>query len=148
VRLSSSNTYSLYRFSTNRPVAALNEPGFMFYNYQQNFLPNPNGTNYSHLLDGVVGFRVQAFDANGGLILTNRMNIYTNAPTHSIYFFSNALPASVEIEMATIEDRSLQRAESLPFFTARSNYLSQQAGKVHVFRQRVAIPNVDPSVYQ
>ena len=50
--------------------------------------------------------------------------------------------------MATIEDRSLQRAESLPYFTARNNYLVQQSGKVHVFRQRVAIPNVDPSVYQ
>ncbi len=67
---------------------------------------------------------------------------------HSVYFFSNALPGSVEIEMATVEDRSLQRAESLPFPTARNNYLVQQAGKVHVFRQRVAIPNLDPSVYQ
>ena len=50
--------------------------------------------------------------------------------------------------MATVEDRSLQRAEVPPFPTARNNYLVQQAGKVHVFRQRVAIPNVDPSVYQ
>jgi hypothetical protein len=63
--------------------------------------------------------------------------------------FSNALPASVEIEMGVLEDRALQRAESLGgSFTAQSNYLAQQAGKVHVFRQRVSIPNVDPAAYQ
>ena len=33
-------------------------------------------------------------------------------------------------------------------FVAQSNYLAQQAGKVHLFRQRVAIPNVDPSAYR
>jgi hypothetical protein len=64
------------------------------------------------------------------------------------YMFSNTLPASVEIEMATLEDRSLQRAESLPDGPARDNYLAGRAGQVHVFRQRVSIPNVDPSAYQ
>ena len=160
VRLSPSNTYSLYRFSTNRPVAQNLSASNLFNVDFLNFRANPNNGNYSHLLDGVVGFQVRAFDANGGLILTNRINILTNAVAHSaapprifytghsVYFFSNALPASVEIEMATVEDRSLQRAESLPFPTARNNYLVQQSGKVHVFRQRVAIPNLDPSVYQ
>jgi hypothetical protein len=31
---------------------------------------------------------------------------------------------------------------------SQSNYLAQQAGKMHVFRQRVWIRNVDPSAYQ
>jgi type II secretory pathway pseudopilin PulG len=160
VSLSASNTYSLYRFSTNRPMAQTLAVSNLFWADFQNFIASPNNGNYSHLLDGVVNFQVRTFDANGGLILTNRINILTNAVArnatpprifytgHSIYFFSNALPASVEIEMATVEDRSLQRAESLPFPAARNNYLVQQAGKVHVFRQRVAIPNLDPSVYQ
>jgi prepilin-type N-terminal cleavage/methylation domain-containing protein len=160
VFLSTNNTYSLYRFSTNHPVAQTVAASNLFWVDFQNFIASPTNGGYSHLLDGVVNFQVRTFDASGGLILTNRMNIYTNVVGHSatpsqifytansVYFFSNALPASVEIEMATIEDRSLQRAESLPFFVARSNYLAQQAGKVHVFRQRVAIPNVDPSVYQ
>jgi len=30
---------------------------------------------------------------------------------------------------------------------ARSNYLAQRVGQVHLFRQRVSIPNVDPSAY-
>jgi len=50
-----------------------------------------------------------------------------------------------------LEDRPLQRAESLPDgapLWTRSNYLAQQVGKVHLFRQRVPIRNVDPSAYQ
>ena len=151
---SSSNTYSLYRFSTNRPVAqtvaASNLFNADFVNFRA-YPNNPNSPNYSHLLDGVVDFRVQAYDANGALITTNRMNIRTNALPDGVgyVFFSNALPASVEIEMATLEDRTLQRAGTWPNgSTAQINYLAQQSGKVHVFRQRVAIPNVDPSVYQ
>jgi prepilin-type N-terminal cleavage/methylation domain-containing protein len=161
VCLSPSNAYSLYRFSTNRPVAQAVASSNLFWVDFQNFIAYPNNGNYSHLLDGVVTFQVRAFDANGGLILTNRVNIYTNVVGHSatpgqifyagnsIYFFSNALPAAVEIEMATLEDYTLQRASTWPDSSlAQSNYLSQQSGKVHVFRQRVAIPNVDSSVYQ
>jgi hypothetical protein len=63
--------------------------------------------------------------------------------------FSNTLPASVEIEMGVLEDRSLRRAESLSgSHSALTNYLAGCAGQVHVFRQRVSIPNVDPSAYQ
>jgi len=167
VYLSPSNTYSLYRFSTNRPVAQYLSASNLFWVDFQNFIASPNSGSYSHLLDGVVGFQVKAFDASGRVILTNRMNIFTNAvghsatPSrifyagHSVYFYSNALPAAVEIELATLEDRTLQRAESRPFDLpalppndSRTKYLQDQAGKVHVFRQRVAIPNVDPSVYQ
>jgi prepilin-type N-terminal cleavage/methylation domain-containing protein len=150
VYVSPTNFYSLYRFSTNHPAAEIFQPASMFYNDFQNFLAAPNG--YSHLLDGVVGFRVQAFDANGGLIITNLSNIRTNFLPNGVghvgyIFYSNALPASVEIEMATLEDRTLQHAESIPSLIAQSNYLSQQSGKVHVFRQRISIPNVDRSAY-
>ena len=161
VYLSPNNTYSLYRFSTNRPVAQNLSASNLFYSDFQNFRAFPNSGSYSHLLDGVVGFRVQTFDANGGLLTTNRTNIRTNMLQvlpllpNSIVFYSNALPAAVEIELATIEDRTLQRAESRPGNLpapppndSRTKYLQDQAGKVHVFRQRVAIPNVDPSVYQ
>jgi hypothetical protein len=154
------NIYSLFRFSTNRPVAQGQAASNLFYGDFRNFLAypnNPNSANYSHLLDGVVDFRVRAFDAKGGLISTNRMNVLTNALPDAVgyYFYSNALPAAVEIELATIEDRTLSRVESLGIqnkfpwqVPVQWQYLTNSAGKVHVFRQRVAIPNVDPSVYQ
>jgi hypothetical protein len=63
--------------------------------------------------------------------------------------FSNTLPASVEIEMGVLEDRALQRAESLSgSFLAQSNYLAGSASQVHIFRQRVSISKVDPAAYQ
>jgi Tfp pilus assembly protein PilV len=161
VCLSPSNTYSLYRFSTNRPVAQSGSASNLFNVDFLNFRAYPNNGNYSHLVDGVVNFQVRAFDANGGLIFTNRTNIRTNVLSlpplwpNSVVFYSNALPASVEIELATLEDRTLQRAESRPPNLpspppndSRTKYLQDQAGNLHVFRQRVAIPNVDPSVYK
>jgi hypothetical protein len=129
-------------------------PGNLFYNYFEAFTNVPTG--YSHLIDGVVGLRLTAFDVNGATITNNlaasnmRTNFLPNVPgTPGYYFYSNAVPAAVEIEMATLEDRTLQRASTWPNNSiAQSNYLAQQSGKVHVFRQRISIPNVDPSAYQ
>ena len=156
VWLTPSNIYSLYRFSANHPVAQSGAVSNLFSAFFNNFLNSPNSyTNASHLLDGVVGFRIHAFDTTGALIITNRPNntIYANSlvnqPGETGYnFYSNAVPAAVDIEMATLEDRTLQRAGTWPNNSiAQSNYLSQQAGKLHIFRQRVSVPNVDPAAY-
>ena len=158
VILTSSNTYSLYRFSSHYPVAQSLATSNLFYRDFTAFANAPD--RYSHLLDGVIGFRVQAYDIYGGVINYDRVNaIYTNSMLNqpqeiSYVFYSNAVPAAVEIEMSTLEDRALQRAASRPSDNApfpndsRTKYLQQQSGKVHVFRQRVAGPSVDPAVYQ
>jgi len=73
------------------------------------------------------------------------------------YMYSNMVPAAVEIQMGVLEDRILQRAEALgsgkppgllPQSQVQWNYLTNQSGHVHLFHQRVAIPNVDSSAYQ
>jgi prepilin-type N-terminal cleavage/methylation domain-containing protein len=144
--------YSLYRFSTNFSVM-VNDPAGLFYTSFNNFFLYP--TNYSHLMNGVVGLTVRAYDPNGfwmtntvdfygGQFTTNQNTIITNQNT--IYMYSNAVPASVEVELGVLEDRTLQRAESLPL-AAQTNYLALHAGQVHIFRQRVWIRNVDPSAY-
>ena len=149
----------LYRFSMSTNVAVANGPWMLYTNflYSQQFANSPS---WSRLMDGVVTLRVRAYDPSG-LWMTNG---YFRLPTPVVrnvrflqpafgevgfYMFSNTLPASVEIELATLEDRTLQRAATFPNNSiAQSNYLAQQAGKVHVFRQRVVVPNVDPSAYQ
>jgi prepilin-type N-terminal cleavage/methylation domain-containing protein len=163
VYVSPSNLYSLYRFSTNYPVMASGGLSNLFYADFRNFLLSPN--NYSHLMDGVVDLRVKAFDADGVWINTNRQNVITNSIIFSgsqfipnevgCIFYSNALPSSVEIEMGVLEDRTLQRAESLPNNLPspspndrRTLFLQSQAGQVHIFRERVSIQNVDPAAYQ
>jgi prepilin-type N-terminal cleavage/methylation domain-containing protein len=157
----SGGLYPLYRFATNYPVASA-DPVFMFTNDFTVFLGHVSGG--SHLMDGVVALTVRAYDINGGLMNSNIITVAsgqvaTNRNVHYIYYppkfgqvgfvmWSNTLPASVEIEMGVLEDRALQRAESLPNPASRSNYLAGAAGQVHVFRQRVSIPNVDPAAYQ
>jgi hypothetical protein len=151
--------YSLYRFATNHPAGSWN-PAFMFTNEFQIFLGAI--TNSSRLMDGVVHLTVRPYDRNGrwmtntyvydGAIRsgTNR-NVWFGAPAWGevgFCMFSNTLPAAVDIELGVLEDRAIQRAESIGDSLTRSNYLAQQAGKVHLFRQRIPIRNVDPSAYQ
>lgn len=159
----------LYRFSISTNVQAAS-PAMLYTNFLSAIAVRPiplNVTNMSHLVDGVVHLTVRAYDINGRW-MTNTFNVYNPGQTTidrntwfslptlgevGFYMYSNMLPASVEIELGVLEDRSIQRAESLidiplPPSWARSNYLAQQAGKVHLFRQRIPIRNVDPSAYQ
>ena len=156
----------LYRFETNYSVAQFarfaqtpDGPFTAFDLARQGV--NPTNVGVSRIMDGVMAFKVRAYDAHGIWITTN---LFVNGTTNligwaystnslsgnepsAIYMYSNALPASVEIELGVLEDRTLQRAQSISGLT-QSNYLAQQAGKVHLFRQRIPIRNVDPSAYQ
>jgi len=148
----------LYRFYLATNVAAAS-PQTLFTNFTYAVLSGAL-TNWSHLLDGVVTLTVHAYDTNGVWMTNGYAFGYTKLPKNMLLLpsapgatgfcmFSNTLPASVEIELGVLEDRTLQRAATWPNGSlAQSNYLAQQAGKVHLFRQRVTIPNVDPSAYQ
>jgi hypothetical protein len=103
---------------------------------------------------------VRAYDTNGVWMTNGYAFGQTNTAKNVLflpsafgecgfYMFSNTLPASVEVQLGVLEDRALRRAETWPNGTpAQSSYLAGQAGAVHIFRQRVTIPNVDPSAYQ
>ena len=167
----------LYRFSMSTNVMAA-DPTVLFDAFLTN-LPAYTGlpisqanSSMSHLMDGVVDLRVRAYDPGGhwmtnyyydpvyGLYVTNVNKNLSFSPVLGgvgslgevgFYMFSNTLPASVEINLGILEDRAIQRAESLPNVApvwAQSNYLAGRVGQVHVFRQRVWIRNVDPSAYQ
>jgi len=142
--------YSLYRFATNHPVAGV-DPSIMFTQDLTNFLLNV-GRRGSHLMDGVVHLTVRAYDTNGvwmNFAYTNAMGFSNTAALYGetpFRMYNRVVPASVEVEMGVLEDRTLQRAESLSgSTTAQSNYLVGAAGKVHIFRQRVAVQSIDPS---
>ena len=162
---SNSPLYALYRYHAE---TNLNTSPVVLYDDFISKITASQWTTFSHMMDGVVQLVVRAYDANG-IWLTNGYTFGVRPPANTyfsppfggevgFYFYSNTLPASVEIELGTLEDRTLQRAESLgiagqwpsPANTpAQWNYLQNQAAtKVHIFRQRVAVPNVDPAVYQ
>jgi type II secretory pathway pseudopilin PulG len=154
-----SNLYPLYRYYRD-DLNVQSDPLFLFSDFTG--IVNSGqwaNTNMSHLMDGVVHLTVRGYDPNGRWI-NNFYQPYTNAATTEFfnvpasygeaqfYMFSNTVPASVELELGVIEDSTLQRAESLPTSALRAQYLSDKSGVVHLFRQRVNIPNVDPTAYQ
>jgi hypothetical protein len=83
------------------------------------------------------------------------VNIQDSVPTFPIvpdcvglYAFSNNIvPAIVELQLGILEPAILTKYNSIPDPVARSNFLANHAGNVQLFRQRIAIRNVDPSAY-
>jgi type II secretory pathway pseudopilin PulG len=68
----------------------------------------------------------------------------------ALYFLSNAVPASVGMELGILEQPSWERYNSIPAPAARLAYLQRSdiSSRVHLFRQRISIRNVDPLAYQ
>ncbi len=154
--------YPLYRYyaETN-----LSTPPVVLINNFFSLINNGQWTNLNLVLNGVVHLSVSAYDDSGyqmtntyqllaGNWVTNKSVLFYPAPAASPFgdvgfmFYSNAVPAAVEIDLGVLEDRALAHAEALSTYTLRTNYLSSQSGAVHLFRQRVSIPNVDTSAYQ
>ena len=143
----------LYRFSLSTNVQAA-DPTMLFNIFLTNLpayttLPiSPTNPSMSHLMDGVVDLRVRAYDPGGhwmtnvytynydpvsGKYITNiSKNVWFSPPAWGevgFYMFSNTLPASVEINLGVLEDRAIQRAQSLSNVRpawAQSNYLAGQ----------------------
>jgi hypothetical protein len=151
---------TLYRFSTNT-TSVYQDPGDLFAAFDQ--ARRPGGirwTNVNRIADGVVHFRLRAFDTNGALITTNiphpyllNTDIIYRAPflaqeVRQYSFYSNAVPAAVEMELAILEQGNWQRYKAIANPDAQLNYLSNHAGQVHMFRERIPVASVDPKAYQ
>ncbi len=161
-----------YSVNTNLPDGTL-FPLYRFY-MTTNFSSGPSGATFlfdtfagfqytnsaqwSHLMDGVVNLTARTYDTNG-VWMTNgylfpqvmhvrfaRFNPDLNGVTDAV-FYSNAVPASVDVVLGTLEDHTLQHAEGLSG-AAQSNYLAGAAAQVHLFERRVPIRNFDPTAYQ
>ena len=159
---------SLYRFATNYSEADFRQNGgdsVRDYNYalthEWRGTPQNKTALATKIMDGVVHFKVTAFDTNGVEIVDNLRTDNANSDIRYpsavapgeifLYnFYSNAVPASVEFELGVLEQRALERYNSIPAANAaaRAKYLQDQAGKVHLFRMRVPVRNVDPVAYQ
>ena len=101
-------------------------------------------------------FRVRAFDHHGNLInpaMANwprQMVFETNAiaPDQAFVVATNqAVPAFVELELGMLEQPIFQRWKSLANAEVQRQYLGNHSARVHIFRQRVPVRNVDFSVY-
>lgn len=159
-----SNLYPLYRYYRD-DLSVQSNPLLLFSEFA-NIVSGGQWTNanVSHIIDGVVHLTVHAYDPDGQWInnahqpYVKAMNTQFFTPNYGeaqLYMYSNTVPAAVELELGVIEDSTLARAGSLPNNLPalppndrRSLFLNNQSGVVHLFRQRVNIPNVDPTAYQ
>ena len=167
---------SLYRFTATLPVLYNGVAGD-----PRNGLPQNPGVLCSNFLyaarpgfavisnrvaDGVIHFRLRAFDTNGWLIThgspsMRNTDIRTNSLSASVLpgevwfysFYSNAVPAYVDMEFGLLESRTLARYNSIAPAaispTARLAYLQREeiSTRVHLFRQRIPVRNVDPAAF-
>ena len=156
--LADGTLYPLYRFymTTNASSGPWGQWGLynQFISFQYT-----NANLWSHLMDGVVDLTVRSYDTNGVWMINGYANPSFVPVPHNVYFdqsiygemgsifFGNAVPASVQVVMGTMEDHTLQHAEGLAGAN-QSNYLSNASGQVHLFTRRVWIRNLDPTAYQ
>jgi hypothetical protein len=114
-------------------------------------------TSFNRICDGVIHFRFRAFNTNGVLItaplrLATDVIYSTVAPGEigTYRFCSNTVPASVELELGMLEQRSWERYNAIGAGSARLAYIQREdiSSRVHLFRQRIPIRNVDPAAYQ
>jgi hypothetical protein len=159
---SSNPLFPLYRFYMETNVGA--NPVGLYWSFT-NAVHGQQWTNMSHVMDGVTHLVVRAFDNNGDWLTNGYSRWQTNRPVNVWFsppewgevgctFYSNSVPAAVEVQLGVFEDRTVRRAESMGAGLAPSannaqwSYLQGQAGHVQVFRQRVTIPNLDSTAYQ
>lgn len=120
---------TLYRFSgtARREVAPL---------LLTNGYWAPFPTNTYAVSDGIVHFVLHA-------VYPEIKNGQTNfISTNRFTFFSNALPAFVDLEVGILEPATLKQFHSLTGnVSAAQNFLRDHVGNIHFFRERVPIRN-------
>ena len=129
---------TLYRFDveTNGPVP---DPSWF-----TNFIAARVGqTNVHRIADGVVHFELTAFYENGRVYPPPTRTNDLIAVDHGLAFRNKFLPAHVELEIGLMEPETTRKFNAIDSANAAAarSFLMQQAGKMHLFRQRIAIRN-------
>ena len=179
VLYASNGVGTLSRFSTNvtLPVGRSLAKGRDLFSVVVSQPPS----NFVRIADGVLQFRIRAYDPDGQLLAYNLTNISANYLPYRLdagggvlqktvnsnlimrgemsspaslgplditryAFLSNALPASVEVELGVLEPSALSQFSSFPAgSTLAPTFLSRHVGQLHLFRQRIAIPQSPPT---
>jgi len=118
------------------------------------WVPDPAAD--SRVIDGVIHFRVSAYDANGVLIPAENIKFSPSPALPTVtgvgYAFPTnfvlgpvagfpALPASIEVELGILEPQALaafRARTNIPSFNAQQ-FLRDRANRVHLFKQRIPL---------
>ena len=143
---------TLYRFlaATNAPLT--NNVLFSIFTNALYGAP-PYNTNYFHrVADGVVHFKIRAFDQFGNESPFEQGQDY--APVNSSFFYpvpayTNSLllvappaglPAAIQLEVAVLEPEAFEQLRALPPKSqAQKTFLGQAGGKIQIYRQNILL---------
>ena len=121
--------------------------------YDTNGFPFNFNTLYTNAMFRTNGY-VQAFGIGSGYAGMRNSHITAPSPAmpdrYNYYFFSNAVPAFLELEVGFLEPHILDRLKGIGNGNAAAQYayLSNHVANVHLFRRRIPIRNVDFLAYQ
>jgi hypothetical protein len=118
----------------------------------------------TRIADGIVDMRIRPYSPSGFPLNATNFVLNASLRTNTLpvtpvnlqatdldsFFYSNAVPAYVELEIGFLEDRALGRLKSIPNINgAQLQYLTSanRSAQVHIFRQRIPIRNADLSAY-
>jgi type II secretory pathway pseudopilin PulG len=155
----SSAVGTLYRFN----AVTNNVPPVLHESWLTNFLGAARPQHVHRMVDGVVHFQVTPYDARGR-VYSEFPNVdwiaqaKTNLPpdviaditnnvcvrvTGEIRFHKSYLPASVDLEIGILEPETVRKFRAIESANAAAaqTYLSNNIGKMHLFRQRIPIRN-------
>jgi hypothetical protein len=134
---------SLYRYTNSVPGMFPDALTNLYNNYQiaQSVFPK----DWHRISDNIIHLRVIPYDRNG--------IIYTNLPSLLQYAFPyqiapdaplpedryEFMPAFVDLEVGILEPRALERYVSISDPGRAAQFLTNQADKVHLFRQRIPV---------
>jgi prepilin-type N-terminal cleavage/methylation domain-containing protein len=91
---------------------------------------------YGTIVDGVVNLTLKAYDNVGNPVTNFPYRLYS--PDAFYEFRGTNMPAAVEVELGILDPKTLERARGLTPAN-QGRFLSQHAGSVHLFRQRIPI---------
>jgi hypothetical protein len=109
----------------------------------------------SQVLDGVVHFQIEAYDAEGVLFRPPYYSDINDSylrrdSVNDVYgFMSTNLPAYLDLELRVLEPATLAkfRARAQTDLDNATNYLARQIGHTHVFRQRIPVRTAAANVF-
>ncbi len=132
---------TLYRFSATNDIADPHFPLVSLYDAYGHATPESN--NVGRVAEGIVHLTLRAFDTNGvefvpgGAWVTNDLAVWTGG-----FAFSNRLlPAFLDLELGIVDAQVYKQFRTLGSNSAAVaiTFLTNQAGKVYLFRQRIPI---------
>jgi len=152
---------TLYRYVTNFPLDPTNFPLASLNKLYGTLLSpqNPPLRDYHRVADGIVHFKLLAYDADGllyrksftndsgGLGVVNLGNVV--GQNDYDYYFTNYLPSYLDVELGVLDPRAVAQFRArleypnLPLLgNPRAwSYLTSHVGSIHLFKQRIPIRN-------